>query len=395
MGAQDVDKAPVEEAEALLESPDLLPRLEDFIEANGLIGEEVNRRLILLSGIGGHLGRPIHVIVKGPSSGGKNNLVNTSLSPLPPQRVKRAAHVSEKALSRVGELDGVLLVEEAQGQQAAEYAIRVAMSEGQVGNLVSVPTEDGGWDTEMIEADIAASIITTTTSPSLHAENQTRVFDVEIDASRELTRKVVDSIWSQKANGGRSVSERERRVVETATALLEEEEKEILIPWGEVFAPYFPADALRARRDSERVACLIEASALLYQRQRERDPQGHLLADVEDYRVVYPVLEEVLEQSMTGLTATARDLCDLHDELAEETESGWVRRPDLVDLARERGVATHNTVKDWCRELSEMGIWDGEQWGGRNTWHHRKIRDPDTGAINLPAPDELAQEVES
>ena len=69
-------------AEALLRDPTLLARIEDLMERRGLVGEKENRRLIFISGLGGLLGLPIHNIVKGESSGGKNTVVKKDLDPV-------------------------------------------------------------------------------------------------------------------------------------------------------------------------------------------------------------------------------------------------------------------------------------------------------------------------
>ena len=127
----------IAEAKRLLESPDLLERVELLIERRGLQGEEMNRRLVFLAGVGGHLGDPIHLIVKGESSGGKQALVTKALEPIPPERILRVAGLSEQALAyHEGAIEGVLFIEEAEGQQHAEYSLRVAMSDGRVARLI-------------------------------------------------------------------------------------------------------------------------------------------------------------------------------------------------------------------------------------------------------------------
>ena len=186
------------QAEELLGDPRLLDRIEHLMEQQGLVGEGLNRRLVFLAGLGGHLQDPIHLIVKGESSGGKNTLLDKALEPLPPDTVKKISGLSAQALAyHDGPIEGVLVIEEAAGQKHAEYSLRIAMSEGHVSRMTVNRERGGPHKGETHEVEISASIITTTTSPALHPENQTRVFDLWIDESKEQTRLVLERIGQE------------------------------------------------------------------------------------------------------------------------------------------------------------------------------------------------------
>ena len=84
----------IDRARELLKDPDLLNRAARFMDELGLCGEEANRRMVFLAGVGGMLGEPIHLIIKGDSSGGKNTLANTSLALLPEGKVLATSGLS-------------------------------------------------------------------------------------------------------------------------------------------------------------------------------------------------------------------------------------------------------------------------------------------------------------
>ena len=87
----------------LLTAPDILDQAIHFMDSLGLVGEDVNRRIVFLAGVGGLLGEPIHLIIKGDSSGGKNTLVNAALRLLQEGPVHATSGISPQALAYYGE----------------------------------------------------------------------------------------------------------------------------------------------------------------------------------------------------------------------------------------------------------------------------------------------------
>lgn len=258
------------------------------------------------------------------------------------------------------------------------------MSEGEVSRLTVGKDKGGDQKSKQLRVAVTASIITTTTRLSLHAENQTRVFDLHIDDSEALTRQVLRRLGAQAAGRIRMPAHSELKIWHEALKQLEAQE--VSVPFGPYLAEAFPAELVRARRDFQRALRLVEVIALLHQQQRDLDELGRVVATVADYQLAYPLLQAVLEPSMTGLGDKALAVCDLHDELAGEV-GGWVWRIDLERAATQRKLADRKTVHDWCRRLSDRGIFDGELQAGK--WRHRRLRDPREEPIALPRPEDL------
>ena len=386
----------VDRARELLEDPDILNRAARLIDELGLCGEDANRRMVFLAGVGGMLGEPIHLVIKGDSSGGKNTLANAALELLPEGTVLAISGLSPQALAYFGEgeegkekrIEGVLMIDEAEGLQGAEYIIRQAMSEGRVARLTVGKDESGAWGGKKLSVDVTASIITTTTETALHRENQTRVFDLWIDESDEQTRRVL-GMMAEQAAGGEPAEDVQARLEVWREALSLLEPLEVTIPFARDLAESFPTSQLRLRRDFGRVLSLVRISALLHQGQRPRLPDGSVIADLADYEVAYRLLQEILEPTIQGLTPTALELCELHDEAAATGGDGWVMRKELEREAGIHGIASPNTVRKWCKQLSELGYWQGETRGPFNAWHHRKLRDPKDESVLLPRPEDL------
>lgn len=374
-----------------LERDDLLDEALETMRDRGLVEEGTNARLLYLAGVGGALDAPIHVVVHGASAAGKNNLARRAFELLPPRYVLSVSGLSEHALEyRGGRIEGVLLVDEAEGQGQAEYGLRVAMSEGRLTRLTVNKGEDGRNRAEELEVEVAASVVTTTTAPAIHAENQTRVFDLYVDEGEEVTQEVLARRAREAAGTADVASEDDLGIWRAVVEMLEP--ADVVIPWAERLAEGFPTGAVRARRDFPRVLALVEASALLHQRQRPRDDAGRVVATADDWEAVYPLVQEVLGPSMTGINEVARKLCELHDELVADRATAWLRRPDLEEAAGERDIASRNTVHKWCKRLSDLGVWEGRREAGK-AWEHRRLRDVVEEPIPLPTPEEISQGV--
>jgi hypothetical protein len=82
----------------------------------------------------------------------------------------------------------------------------------------------------------------------------------------------------------------------------------VAIPFGHGLAAMMPNSAVRMRRDFEQLLTTIEAIALLRQHQRQRDPQGRIVATFGDYQTARWLLEEIFTSSVNeGLTPAIRE----------------------------------------------------------------------------------------
>ena len=72
------------------------------------------------------------------------------------------------------------------------------------------------------------------------------------------------------------------------------------IPFAVDLAQHYPAEQVRSRRDFKQLVTLIQASAILHQRQRQRDEAGRIIATEADYRAIHAT-------GRAGFTAVAAE----------------------------------------------------------------------------------------
>ena len=353
-------------------------------------------KVVGLAGVAGHHSAEthadaIHEIIKGDSASGKNELLRNVLKLFSEGRVLCVTSVSRQALVyRAEDLEGVLVFQEAEGEEAGEYQIRQVMSDG---HLEHWSVQDGQPVT--LRVYVRGSVFTTTTAVALHDENQTRVFDLFTDDSSPTTRQVIDAVTAKVAGDCLSNEECERQVAVWRVALDRLEGLETLIPFAPLIGDRFPDQLVRARRDIKRCLGLIRACAILHQRTRERDDRGRLLASLSDYEMVYPLIQKVLGPSMSAVTDKGLKVAAIQKALAEfeNLRGGWVDRISIQKKTEKSGAASSKTVRKWCKHFEETGAWEGRLHDGKR--QYRVIRDIGTAPLNLPTPSELRDVWES
>jgi hypothetical protein len=156
----------------------------------GVVGERRAGKLIYLAVTSRLLGRPVSVAVKGPSSGGKSFVVESTLKFFPPAAFYALTAMSDRALAYSGEplKHRYLVIYEAAGMASdfATYLIRSLLSEGRL-RYETVEKTKEGLVPRLIEREGPTGSIVTTTSLRLHPENETRMLSLTITDTRDQT----------------------------------------------------------------------------------------------------------------------------------------------------------------------------------------------------------------
>jgi len=79
----------------------------------------------------------------------------------------------------------------------------------------------------------------------------------------------------------------------------------VTVPYSRRLAELVPPVAVRLRRDFGAVLNLIRSHALLHRARREVDPQGRVVATVEDYSVVRELVSDLISE---GAEATVPEI---------------------------------------------------------------------------------------
>jgi DNA primase catalytic core len=378
-----------QQALVLLKDPDLIKKVADITSQLGCVGEDNNKIIIYLTMTSRILCRPISLIVKGESSGGKSFLVETVSKLFPKDKVLAFTTLTPKALYHRpdGLAHKVLIVFERPGAEDCDYSIRSLQSEGKL--LISMPIQDpetNQWVTIDKEIEGPIAYIETTTKPHLHPENETRCFEIFIDDSEKQTRLV------HQAQNERFMVRDSHRSVDTGNWIVAQrmlESYPVLIEYVELID--FPDKPLRVRRDHDRLLTLIEASAILHQYQRERrDINGteYLIASLDDYVVAYALALDVLQQTIKQITPKAERLALLISELQGQNNGQPLSRKDIVEKSED----SPNTVKKYLGELVQQAVIHEDR--STKAYQYGVLKLPDENTTLLLHPDKLRDRFE-
>jgi len=173
---KEMSKEERKEALALLKDPELLGRVQDDLTKMGIVDEERNKVLIYLIATSRKMPQGLAGTLKASSSAGKNHLLNSAVSLIPPEDVKEFTYLSPKALHYMGE-DGIknklVICTEIAGREGAEYAVRTLISEPYITCAIPVRNQDGGpFQTQEFKVNGPIAYLDTTTSFKLHPEKR-------------------------------------------------------------------------------------------------------------------------------------------------------------------------------------------------------------------------------
>jgi hypothetical protein len=125
--------------------------------------------------------------------------------------------------------------------------------------------------------------------------------------------------------------------------------KQIDIPYSEAIVEYLPTSHDKIKRDFPQILSLIEASALLHCNMRNQRSDGTIIADEDDYKNIYELVNEAISQ---GLSKSVPDAV----RLVVEEVGKWnknvdptIQRPSITQLAevlnRDQSSVSRNVAK--------------------------------------------------
>ena len=169
----------------------ILDKFAASLHDRGVVGEQTATQLVYLAVVSRLLHRPVSVVVKGPSSGGKSWVTEKTLDHFPVSAYHALSAMSEHALiySREPLKHRMLVFYEAPGMagEMQTYLVRTLLSEGRL----RYETVDKNLEPRLIEREWPTGAIITTTKVALHPENETRLISVTVDDSSDQTAAVM------------------------------------------------------------------------------------------------------------------------------------------------------------------------------------------------------------
>jgi len=295
---------------ALLDSPDVLDRATETIARLGVAGDLTNVRLLYLSGTSRVLKQPVNIAVIATSSAGKTHLVKTTFALFPARAFYLLDGASERALiyTDADLRQRMIIISEADSlprEGVGISAMRALAWGGRLTYATVVTSRSGPPQSLVIDKPGPTGLITTSTRP-VDAELDTRMLALAVDESNAATRAIIEANASRR-NGHVPDAPNLEPWQAAQWWLAEHGEHAVVIPFAPELGRLFPDDQVRKRRDWEQLCNLIEAAAVLHQRQRARDDQGRIVATLDDYDIVFGIASAVFGHiAAQGVTPALR-----------------------------------------------------------------------------------------
>lgn len=358
---QIIELTEAEKAEALelLKSPTLLYDMLKVVRQMGIVGEQKNAGIHILTFNSSILNEPVSSVVKGESAAGKSIVLAEVMLLVPPERYRDLTDATAQSFfySKPEDFDHKILVFfERRGTEKADYSIRVLQSEHKLKIRVTIKDkETGKFKVEEVELAAHVGFISTTTEAIISAENETRNFSLFPDETTEQTERVLLEQAQHYLGNSQKPSAAELRKWHNAQRLLKP--YSVIIPFAEGIVQTFPKEFVRVRRDFKRFLALVEVSAILHQYQRqtvERHGNVYLWASIADYHVASILLaNEALARTIFEISPKSEELLEAAKSLGKKPNESFT----IAELARARGWDYKVTYK-WLGPLENKGYFE-------------------------------------
>jgi hypothetical protein len=291
----------------LAQAPDLMDRVVEQVHSMGVVGECELITLTYIAATSRVLERPINVLIKGASSGGKSftalhaleliglDFVNqlTSSSALPLVYDTRSLAHSVMLLFEANQLQT-----EKQGDKDSTFAmlVRTLISEGRIVHQTTVedPNSPTGRRVERIVREGPIALITTTTG-ELYSENETRMLPWHIHEDPDQTAAVMAGLADRAAGAVNAPAD--LAVWHDLQRWIALGPNDAVVPFARQITDKIEPLMVRFRRDVGSLFSFIKTSALIHQAQRQVDDRGRVVATIADYALAYRIFSVVLAEA--------------------------------------------------------------------------------------------------
>ena len=244
--------------------------------------------------------------------------------------------------------------------------IRSLLSEGEIRYPTVEKDEHGRLVSNMRHLEGPTGLIMTTTLPRIHAENETRHLTINISDEWSQTKAV---LGEQAALAqGKEVAHVDLTVWHDYQRWLAEQDCRVVVPFADQIVALMQSAPVRVRRDFPRFLALIMAHTLLHLAKRERDPEGRLIATLDDYEVMHRLTGRAFaEGAELRHPASVVQLVEAVAELpggergerdGKSDESSGVAIHQLIEHAKDHdwGTTNRDVLTRRCREAIARGL---------------------------------------
>jgi hypothetical protein len=330
----------LEKGKMLLEAPNFLDKIVEVLTKRGLAGDAKNAKTIYLDLSSRLLRRPINRLVQGPSGAGKNYLVDSVLALFPEDAFIQITASSERAFV-FDDTDfrhkGLVIAESATMAQSSPGAVllRSFAWGDKITYKITEKQKSGKHVTRTVTKEGPVALITTSVR-GVDDEMATRFLTLSIPDTADYSTQIVEEISRQLAGG--ACNEDVTAFVAAQRWLQVTGVHDVVVPYATRLKDLVSITTVRMRRDYQQLGTTIQASALVHQRQREKDDQQRIIATRRDYEIAYDLVVNPLQQAQGALSDAEVAVVEAVSALCSEQDLG----PD--EGVSRRAIATRLTL---------------------------------------------------
>ena len=201
----------IKEAKKYLSSSDLMEVTMIDIGKSGVMGEEINRLLMLMVFTSRKLKHPLNVVSLSPSGSGKSHLQDAVAKLIPTEDKIEITTLTKNAFYYLKDIDKkLILIEDLTGVESSMYPIREIQSKGKLTKTITGKDAKGNPKSVQHVLEGKVCVSSTGTKESLYTDNESRSIVIHIDGSEDQDKRIVD--YQRKSASGTVDKKQENQI---------------------------------------------------------------------------------------------------------------------------------------------------------------------------------------
>jgi DNA primase len=318
-----------------LKQDNLLDNINDLLGRIGIVGEEDNRLLQLVTATTYKMNYNLHILYQGSSGSGKTHTIKQIASLMPPQDVIYLTRVTDSSLYNYkgGEFMFKLVIfEDMDGlKEDALLAVREMISNKKLSSSTSVKDKRGNADGKIKEVEVSFASLSATTKGELYEDNMSRIIVLSVDESKEQTKRIID--YKNQLYQGKIDKKQQEKIK------LFFRECVALLQVYEVINPYaclveLPENVHKPTRMHDLVMGVINQIVILNQYQRQKTKDNQLIATKQDVRNGLLLMKNSILLKMDELEGKIRTFYEALKKYVENKAKQTAKKREEIRFTR-------------------------------------------------------------
>lgn len=318
-----------------LKQDNLLDHINDLLGQTGIVGEEGNRLLQLVTATTYKMNYNLHILYQGSSGSGKTHTIKQIASLMPPQDVIYLTRVTDSSLYNYkgGEFMLKLVVfEDMDGlKEDALLAVREMISNKKLSSSTSVKDKRGNPDGKIKEVEVSFASLSATTKGELYEDNMSRIIVLSVDESKEQTKRIID--YKNRLYQGQIDKNRQEKIKQFFRECM------ALLHVYEVINPYaalveLPGNVHKPTRMHDLVMGVINQIVILNQYQRQKTKDNELIATKQDVRNGLLLMKNSILLKMDELEGKIRTFYEALKKYVENKARQTAKKREEIRFTR-------------------------------------------------------------